>query len=108
MLNVMILTDIVNFPSFWKGKFPVLSLIGVYISQFIRFARVSSHVSDFNARNKLFTAKLCHQDYRYHKLQNTFSIFYHRHYDFVSQFKAGLKHLLQQSLSEPEFYGNVV
>ena len=27
---------------------------GVYISQLIRFARVSSHVVDFNARNKSF------------------------------------------------------
>ena len=26
---------------------------GVYISQLIRFARVSSHVADFNTRNKL-------------------------------------------------------
>ena len=31
---------------------------GVYISQLIRFARVSSHVADFNARNKSLTAKL--------------------------------------------------
>ena len=30
---------------------------GVYISQLIRFARVSSHVVDFNARNKSLTAK---------------------------------------------------
>ena len=27
-------------------------------SQLIRFARVSSHVTDFNARNKFFTAKI--------------------------------------------------
>ena len=31
---------------------------GVYISQLIRFARVSSHVDDFNTRNKCLTAKL--------------------------------------------------
>ena len=31
---------------------------GVYISQLIRFARVCSHVEDFNARNKCLTAKL--------------------------------------------------
>ena len=29
---------------------------GVYISQHIRFARVSSHVADFNARNKSLTS----------------------------------------------------
>ena len=31
---------------------------GVYISQLIRFARASSHVTDFNNRNKFLTAKL--------------------------------------------------
>ena len=39
---------------------------GVYISQLIRFARVSSHVTDFNARNKILTSKFLHQGYRYH------------------------------------------
>ena len=41
--------------------FPVLPLNGVYISKFIRFARMSSHVADFNARNKSLTAKLLQQ-----------------------------------------------
>ena len=43
--------DIVNFP-FLDGDFPRSTSYGVYISQLIRFARVSSHVADFNARNK--------------------------------------------------------
>ena len=34
------------------------SLYGVYISQLIRFARASCHVTDFNTRNKLLTQKL--------------------------------------------------
>ena len=34
------------------------SLYGVYISQLIRYARASSHVTDFNTRNKLLTQKL--------------------------------------------------
>ena len=81
---------------------------GVYISQLIRFARVSSHVTDFNARNKILTGKLLHQGYRYHELRKAFSKFYHRHYELVSKFKVGLKSLLQQGLSEPEFYGDLV
>ena len=44
---------------------------GVYISQLIRFARVSSHVADFNARKKSLTAKLLQQGYCYHKLRKT-------------------------------------
>ena len=81
---------------------------GVYISQLIRFARLSSHVTDFNSRNKILTGKLFHQGYRYHKLRKAFSKFYRRHYELVSKFKVGLKSLLQQSLSEPEFYGDFV
>ena len=74
----------------------------------IRFARVSSHVVDFNARNKSLTAKLLQQGYRYHKLRKTFSKFYRRHYELVSKFSIGLKTLLHQGLSEPEFYGDLV
>ena len=54
---------------------------GVYISQLIRFARVCSHVDDFNARNKCLTAKLPKKGYRYHKLRKAFSKFYQRHYE---------------------------
>ena len=83
-------------------------IYGVYISQLIRFARVSSHVVDFNARNKSLTAKLLQQGYRYHKLRKTFSKFYRRHYELVSKFNVGLKPLLHQGLSELEFYGDLV
>ena len=99
--------DIVNFP-FLDGDVPRSTSYGVYISQLIRFARVSSHVVDFNARNKSLTAKLLQQGYRYHKLRKTFSKFYRRHYELVSKFSVGLKALLHQGLSEPEFYGDLV
>ena len=82
--------DIVNFP-FLDGDVPRSTSYGVYISQLIRFVRVSSHVADFNARNKSLTAKLLQQGYRYHKLRKTFSKFYRRHYELVSKFSVGLK-----------------
>ena len=63
---------------------------------------------DFNARNKSLTAKLLQQGYRYHKLRKTFSKCYRRHYELVSKFNVGLKTLLHQGLSEPEFYGDLV
>ena len=99
--------EIVNFP-FLDGDVSRAASYGVYISQLIRFARVSSHVTDFNTRNKLLTAKLRNQGFRYHKLRKTFSKFYRRHSDLVSKFNVGLKSLLQQGLSEPEFYGDLV
>ena len=90
------------------GDVPRSAFYSVYISQLIRFARVSSHVTDFNTRNILLTAKLLNQGYRYHKLRKAFSKFYRRHSDLVSKFDVGLKSLLQQGLSEPEFYGDLV
>ena len=92
--------DIVNFP-FLDGDVPRRASYGVYISQLIRFARVCNHVTDFNARNKCLTAKLLQQGYRYHKLRKTFD-------ELISKYNVGLKTLLSEGLSEPEFYGDLV
>ena len=67
--------EIVNFP-FLDGHAPRSTSYGVYISQFIRFAKASSYISDFNTRNKLLTQKLLKQCYRYHNFRKTFSKFY--------------------------------
>ena len=99
--------EIVNFP-FLDGDVPRSTSYGVYISQLIRFARAASYVADFSSRNKLFTPKLLKQGYRYNKLRKTFSKFYRRYYGLISKFQVGLKSLLRQELSEPEFYGDLV
>ena len=99
--------DIVNFP-FLDGDIPRATFYGVYTSQLLRFARVSSHVTDFNVRNQILTAKLLKQGYRYLKLRKTFSKVYRRHYDWVSKFNTGLKYLLKQGLSEFEFYCDLI
>ena len=52
--------DFVNNP-FLDGDVPRSTSYGVHVSQRIRFARVSSHVDDFNTRNKVLTAKLLRQ-----------------------------------------------
>ena len=99
--------DKVNFP-FLDGAVPRRPSYGVYISQLIRFARVCSHVDDFNTRNTCLTAKLLKQGYQYHKLRKAFSKFYRRHYELISKFNVGFKSLLHQGLSESEFYGDLV
>ena len=43
-----------------------------------------------------------------HKLRKAFSKFYRRHFDILSKYNVGLKTLLLQGLSEPEFYGDLV
>ena len=59
-------------------------------------------------RNKALTAKLLRQGYRYFKLHKTFSKFYRRHSALLEKYSVSLKTLLQQGISEPEFYGDLV
>ena len=69
---------------------------------------IISGFSDYLDLNKLLTQKLLKQGYRYHKLRKTFSKFYRRYFDLISKFQVGLKSLLRQGLSEPDFYGDLV
>ena len=64
--------DIGNLPTL-DWEIPRFTFYGVYISQLIRFARVSSHVIDVNARNIILTAKLIQHVYRYHQLRKPLS-----------------------------------
>ena len=89
--------EIVDSP-FLDGDVPRSISYGVYISQLIRFARASSHVADFNTRNKLLAQVLIKQGYQYHYLPNTFSKFYRRYYNLIGKFLVGLKSLLRQGL----------
>ena len=81
---------------------------GVYIFQLIRFARACSYDDDFNMRQLFLSAKLLKQGYRYHKIRKAFSKFYHRHSELIVKYNIGLKTLLQQGISEPIFYGDLV
>ena len=81
-LHLFISNDIVSTSIYDKCddcQFPILdgdvprsTSYLVYMSQLIRFARASSHVADFNTRNKLLAHKLLKQGDRYHKLRKTF------------------------------------
>ena len=99
--------DIVNFP-FLDGDVPRRTWLGLYISHLIRFARASSNLNDCNYRNKALTAKLLRQGYRYFKLRKAFSKFYRRHNALLEKYSVSLKTFLQQGISEPEFYGDLV
>ena len=88
--------DILNFPVL-DDDVPRLTSYGVYISQ------LSSHVENFNTRNKVLTAKLLIQGYRYHTLRKAFSKFFRRHFDIVSKYNVGLKTLLLQGFQNLNF-----
>ena len=94
--------EIVNSP-FLDGDVPRSLFYGVYISQLM-----CSNVDDFNNRNLFLTAKLLKQGYRYHKILKAFSKFYYRHSELIVKYNIGLKTLLQQGISEPIFYGDLV
>ena len=47
-------------------------------------------------------------DYRCHKIRKAFSKFYHRHSELIVKYNIGLKTLLQQVISQPIFYGDLV
>ena len=104
MINVMTDFDIVNFVFIFRWRCLTSSFLrSIYLS-----ARVCSHVGDFNTRNECLTIKLLKQSYRYHNLRKAFSKLYRRQNKLVSKFNIGLKSLLHQGLSEPEFYGDLV
>ena len=84
--------DIVNIP-FLDGDVPRRHSYGVYISQLIRFARASTHVTDFNNRYKFLTAKLLKQCCRYHKLRKAFSKFYRRHFELIEKYHVSLHYV---------------
>ena len=92
--------EIVNI-QFLDGDVPRSPSYGVYISQLIRF-------EDFNNRNLFLTAKLLKQGYRNPKIRKAFSKFYYRHSELIVKYNIGLKTLLQQGISEPIFYGDLV
>ena len=63
--------DIANFP-FLDNDVPRNTSYGVYIFQLIRFARASSHVSDFYCHNKALTDNFLKQGYRKHTRRKAF------------------------------------
>ena len=80
----------------------------LWLKRGLRFARASSNLNDFNYRNKAITAKLLRQSYRYFKLRKAFSKFYRRHIALLEKYSICLKTFLQQGVSEPEFYSDLV
>ena len=91
----------------FDGDVPWRPCYGVYMSQLIRLATASSHVSDLYSSNTSLFANF-KQDYRYHKLRKPFSKFDRRHFELIEKYNVNLKELLLQGISNPELYGNLV
>ena len=98
--------EIVIFP-FLDGDVPHAPSYGVYILQLIRFARIFSNVSD-STTETYFYPYVALTVQRYHKLRKAFSKFYQRHSELILKYNVDLETLLQQDISEPVFYGDLV
>ena len=85
-----------------------LFVLQEFVLQLIRFARVCSNVDGFNNRNQFLIAKLLQQGYIYHKTRKALSNFYQRHSEIIVKYNIVLKTLLQQGISEPIFYDDLV
>ena len=87
----------------------LVSLLMVYIfcSLFVSQEYVLMLVTLTTGTNFL-TAKLLKQGYSYHEIRKAFSKFYHRHSVLIVKYNIGLKTILQQGISEPVFYGDLV
>ena len=84
-------------------------LWSIYITPSVcRHRKIHFGVRRMEAFPMPFSNKTNIQGYRYHKLRKTFSKFYRRHYELISKYNVGLKTLLSEGLSEPEFYGDLV
>ena len=56
----------------------------------------------------MLIAKLLKQGYRYHNIQKAFCKFNYRHSELIVKYINFVKALLQQGISEPIFYGDLV
>ena len=81
----------------------------MYDISYYVFCRVYSlRFSILLADSSLISVLLLRQGYSYFKLRKAFSKFYRRHSALLEKYSVSLKTLLQQGISEPEFYGDLV
>ena len=101
-------SPIVNFP--WlSGDVPRLPSYGIYISQFVRFARCCTSVFDFHSKNLQITSKLLTQGYRYHKLRKTFDKFFRSYSEILSKFGAiPFQEYASKGITHPVFYDDLI
>ena len=87
--------DIINFP-FLSSNTPSGFSYGVYISQFIRYARSCSHY-DFKHRHKRLVDRLLSQGYIALRLERSFKKFYGRYQDLIEKYQRSVKVMMNDS-----------
>ena len=85
--------DIVNFP-FLCSNIPQSPAYGVFVSQLIRYARISSMYEDFIMRSQLLSSKLLKQGFTRNRLIATSKKFYGRQSVLVDRFKVSVTNII--------------
>ena len=84
-----------------------LPMVYIFLSLFVLLECVLRLMTS-TTETYFLTAKLLKQGYIYHKIRKAFSKFYHRHSELIVKYNIGLKTLLQQGISEPILYEDLV
>ena len=95
---------IVNFP--WlSGDVPRLPSYGIYISQFVRFARCCNiSVFDFHSKKFQIASKFLTHGNSYHELRKTFGKFLRSYSELLSKFGAkSFQDYISQGITHPVF-----
>ena len=77
--------DIVNYP-YIDSCIPKKSALGVYYSQLIRYARLSSKYEDFLIRSRSLVDKLKTQSYKEYELKRLISRFFREKHDIIVKY----------------------
>ena len=104
ILIVVVICGMTSFPLYFKLKDTSIRIDKILSTN---WAQMYWNPRPTEKPNKV-SLKLLKQGYQYHKLRETFSKFYRQYYDLISKFQVGIKSLLRQGLSEPDFYGDLV
>ena len=86
----------VNF-SFLSSNIPSGPSYGVYISQFIRYARCCSHYDDFRYCHECLADRLLSQDYIALRLEKSFKKFYGRYQDLIEKYQRSVNVIVSDS-----------
>lgn len=89
---------IINFP-FMCSNIPASPTYGVYISQLLRYARASSHYSDFLVRHCCLRDRLLDQGYKKIRLIRCLKKFYFRYPDLIEKYSVSDKKIIEDGFS---------
>ena len=92
--------DIVNFPHL-DSNIPNTPAYGVFISQLIRYSRICSDFSSFQAKSLQLCSRLIKQGYKYFKLKSTFKTFLSRQPLVRIKYKQKVASMLKDCLVLP-------